>query len=459
MDDENVMEIDEETEEEIQEEKEPQLIMECPASCAFYEHGDAASRGSAVIRLDEENLHIFPKMGDGLTLAFRDILEVTIGDYRVYLTLGSGQGLEIYDLGFKFENFLKNLSRLRNEALIKDMLMNEKMVKPGVEAECIHYGENMEELYRGQCELRVYETAVIIIPLFRDPERMPFSFIASVSEEDYAVGITMEHGEKYLFYKMGRELDPFKRAVYDSSNKLAQKAQSYIRELFPAVDLSSARRAAVFMKDGRAASKAAIDSISPRLWAQMEQKLKDSGADEEYNFLKSIGSRDRLCIGIKRGLMGELTGDYIWFLVPVFSIGGAGNAVAMEAVSPDGGSRATYFFRIADRGEYAHFTKEEDFYLMADRFISRLNYCMLAINFRREPIYLSDSALEKPQYTKYRYSIQKLPQLRTLRELFIGRVIHSSADQWKKDVEDLLKFNVSTTDSSLKWKKGKSLDE
>ena len=79
---------------------------------------------------------------------------------------------------------------------------------------------------------------------------------------------------------------------------------------------------------------------------------------------------------------------------------------------------------------------------------------MLAINFRREPIYLPDERLKEPQYQKYQFAIQKIPALQELRQLFIGRVIHGTPEQWKNDVMDILKFNVSATDDNLKWKKG-----
>jgi hypothetical protein len=79
---------------------------------------------------------------------------------------------------------------------------------------------------------------------------------------------------------------------------------------------------------------------------------------------------------------------------------------------------------------------------------------MIDINFRREPIYLTDDALGDPKYARYRFAVLKLPSLRTLRDLFIGRVIHSSIEQWKQDVTELLKFNVCTMEDSAKWRKG-----
>jgi hypothetical protein len=78
---------------------------------------------------------------------------------------------------------------------------------------------------------------------------------------------------------------------------------------------------------------------------------------------------------------------------------------------------------------------------------------MLDINFRREPIYLSDEKLKDPQYIRYRFAVQNLPSLQTLRDLFIGRVIHSTFEQWKTDVMDLLRFNIESSEDSEKWER------
>ena len=83
---------------------------------------------------------------------------------------------------------------------------------------------------------------------------------------------------------------------------------------------------------------------------------------------------------------------------------------------------------------------------------------MLAINFRREPIYLPDERLEEPQYQKYKFAIAKIPALSGLRQLFIGRVIHRTPEQWKNDTMDLLKFNISTQDDTAKWRKGENYE-
>lgn len=239
-------------------------------------------------------------------------------------------------------------------------------------------------------------------------------------------------------------------------NELSLKVQSSLKELLPKADPSVIRRASRFMKEGKAARRSDIESISPELWKELEKKIEITGIKEEYDFLTSLAQKEKMCIGLKRGLLGDLTGEYIWFLIPIYSTNPEepGNAVAMEAISGEGGGKATYFFRIVNRKEYANFKNIEDLHRKVDSFIKMINRCMLAINFRREPIYLPEDRLNEVRHQKYFYAIKRIPELRTLRDLFVGRVIHRSKEQWEEDVMSLLKFNVSSVDDNEKWKSG-----
>jgi flavin-binding protein dodecin len=189
-----------------------------------------------------------------------------------------------------------------------------------------------------------------------------------------------------------------------------------------------------------------------------------------------------MCLGYKKGLVeGD---EYLWFLAPVYGAGGSpGNAIVMEATrvnrdadapaeaaeasgaSPEGEEapvtgggegKATYVFRIVSRGDYPGMSAEA-LDAATDKAIRRINDCMQAINFRREPIYLSDETLRQPANTHYLFSVQRLPELRELRALFVGRVIHASAEQWQKDLQAALKFNVEAKGDGARWAKGLKL--
>lgn len=420
--------------------------MECAVSSSLRnEVGQVLANGNGQARLDENNISILPKFCKPLLFSLRDMLEITEENYKIYLTLTSKENLTIFNLGYKYEDFLRVLSRLRNEILLKDMLMQETLRKSGVEAEFIYFDEDGNELQKGRCEPRLYETAIVIIPEKGELVRIPYSDILEIRDEDFNLAITTEFGEKFVFSKMGRQYDPFMKTLSDLMNELPLKVQSSLKELVPKADPSVIRKAARFIKEGRAARRSDIESISPELWEELEKKIELAGIKEKYNFLTSLGQNEKICIGLKRGILGDLTGEYIWFLIPIYSTNTEvpGNVMVMEAgditetaesTDRSTGGKATYCFRLVSRKDYPNFKDIDELHKEADGFIKKINRCMLAINFRREPIYLPDDKLKEPKYQKYQFAIQKIPALRELRQLFIGRVVHSSPEQWMEDV-------------------------
>jgi hypothetical protein len=437
--------------------QESKPVMECSLEYLLTDiAGQETSRGESLARLEEENLAILPRFGEALFLSYRDILDISEGDYEIRITLSSKEDLLLSNLGYRYEDFLRVLRELRNKLLLEDMLMEENLRRSGVEAEFVYWDESGKERGRGKCEPRLYETAIVVIPEGGDFIRIPYSDLWEISEEDHDLMLSVEYGGKIVLSKMGSRFDPFAKELSALNNELQLKVQSSLKELLPRFDPLVIRRAARFMKEGRAARRSDIESISPDLWIELEERLEVAGIKEGYDFLQALSQQEKICVGLKRGLLGDLTGEYIWFLIPIYSVtrGEPGNAIAMEATAGESGGKATYFFRIVSRKDYPEFKEMEELHKEADNLIKRINRCMLDINFRREPIYLPDERLEEPQYLKYKFAMKRLPGLQTLRHLFIGRVIHASPEQWKQDVMDLLKFNVSTKDDTTKWTKG-----
>jgi hypothetical protein len=278
---------------------------------------------------------------------------------------------------------------------------------------------------------------------------------------------------------MGREYDSTCRDLSEAINTLNIQSQSLLNDLIPSADPSVIRAVSRLLKDGKAARRTDIESVSPEVWAAFEKKLLQTSSWSGYQHLKSVARQDKIAIGIKRGLMGDLTGNYIWLLIPIYGKNPElGNAIALEAVrippsnpkeneisaeavQPDEdagtatGGNATYFFRIVGREEYAVLASNiKEFDAIVDSMISRMNQLMLDINFRREPIFLPEATLRtEPKYARYRFAASKIPSLNYLRHRFIGRIIHSSFEQWKLDVMNLLLFNMSTNDDNAKWEK------
>ncbi|CAJ36591.1 hypothetical protein [Methanocella arvoryzae] len=441
------------------------------------EKGEPLAGGEASASINAESLSVSPRMGEPLLLSLREITALNAADYRLEIVLSSGEKLAFFNLGRRFDDFVRELVKARNEILLKDMLMEEKVLKQSVKGTySLSEGEQVSR--SGPCEVRVYETGLLVLPEASDPFRLPFSFISSAQAQDYRLTVTTERGQTLVLSMLGREFDPLTRALNDAMNALSLKAQATFKELVPLADSSMVRKAARHAKDGRAAMKKDLDAVSPRIWPEMEKKLEAAGVFEEYRYLKSIGQADRMCIGVKKGLPADPNVEYVWYLTPVYGEGGKpGNALIMEAVSIAPGEtpeeeepaepeaeeevtedgqksigKATYVFRIVSRKDYPGMSKA-DLDRAAEEAVRTLNDCMIAINFRREPIFLSDEKLREPANLQYLYSVQRLPELRYLRERFVGRVAHAGKEKWKKDLSALLAFNVGTADDSVRWSK------
>ena len=445
--------------EEKQEQKDAP-VMVCRTDYTMLDENDVEiSGGEASLELWKEELVLLPLDGFTHTMTYREIVQISAGDYRATLIPASGEKIILFNLGYNFEDFLRDLYRLRSEVILKDMLMQEKVSKAGLRGEYSYVDQHGDNRQSGPCEPRIYETGLVIIPQTDDPHRIPFSDIETVTAEDYALTLTTSADELFTFSMMGPHLDPFKRALAAAVNRLNLETAHTLRELLPTMEASTVRKAALLLRDGKAAARSEVEAISPLLWRELEKNIELSPVKESYNYLKTIAQQERICVGIKKGLLGDLSGLYFWFLIPIYSTepDRIGNAVAMESFSTgESSGRATYFFRLSSRRDYRRCRDLSTLHREAEMLQREINRAMLAINFRREPVYLTDEKLREPRYLKYLYAVNKLPALRELRTRFIGRVSHSSPEQWQEDVTNLLSFNVSAENDDEVWSKDRN---
>jgi hypothetical protein len=430
------------------------------ATCAVTATGPQGAQTSAegahaVLEADR-----FSVAGAGsapVSAAYRDVLTLQVAEYAVTVSLSSGETLTLSKLGYLFEDFARTFVARRNEQILSDMLGAESLLDGGARSQFTMWRDGVEA-GSGPCEVRVYETGLVVLPDDADVARFPLSEVEKTWTQDYALNVMVRGGTQLMFSRLGSRLDPLAKSLSQAADALSLKVQALLAEVAPGVDSLTLRRAADIMREGRAARRADIEAIAPALWEGLEARLSNAGAAETYAYLKGIADTSRIAVGLKRGLMGDRTGEYVWFLAPVFSADSKkpGNAIVMEAYSlgEEPKAYATYVFRLAPRADYARGMSEAQLAAAADSAIETVNRCMIETNFRREPIYLPDDKLLDPRYLRYWFAVRRLPGLRWLREHFVGRAIHSSPEEWQAAVESLLAFNVSTTDDSARPSQG-----
>lgn len=431
------------------EDREP--VMQCPAAYQLHhQDGRILSRGAATIRLEEDRVAVTPASGTPIILDMRDIIDVSEHDFRLHLNLVSREALLIFDIGPRYDDLRRTLSRLHNETMIECLLKSETLRKAGVPAEFNITDEAGGPGPEGRCEARLYETSLVIMPEKGELLRFPFSDLTGVKSEEPNLVIKTDFGERIVLTKLGRQFDAFFGALLVAHNEVSIRTQTFLKESFPMASDSIIRRAARLLKEGRAAGQAAIEDISPDLWLEMEEELASAGLSEAYEFLRTLGRRERTCIGLKPAPLMSRTGNFVWFMIPIYSTDPTrpGNAVALEASHLDGGEAVatTYFFKIMNRNDYQEPKNLETLGLEAERQLARINRALLAANFQWPAIHLSDDALLDAANREYFFSAARTPALRELRRMFIGRVRHGTPEQWERDVLELLAFNVTAED-------------
>jgi hypothetical protein len=461
--------------------------LEAKVSFTLFENqSNLKSEGEATAFLDEKYLTLNVTFGDTMMFSYADMLDISAQDYKIDLLLPAEKRLNLRGLGYQYEDFLFQLFRLRNELLLRYLLMEEALIRGGFEGEFTWLDANGKAAHTGKCEIRLYDTAMVVLPQKGEPIRLPYCYISPVRKEDYKLRIATEFGEEMEFYKLGPEFDPLSKALSEAISKMMLRTQESIRGLLPEADPFIVLKLATHLKDGKAARRRDIEQLSPEFWPRLTRRIQEAGFGQEYETLNSWSVEDHVRVGIKRGLLGDLTDSYTWMIFPLFSgseRNRLSNVVALEgfpisSTQQDGknGSQpfyeeserieqsvgqiqksqsagATYFFRALDREEYAR-AKHEDLLTELEKLSNTISRAMIDINFRREPIFLSQEQLENPKYAQYRVAVAKIPALKTLRTLFVGRVVHSTVDQWRTDVKSLLVYSSENIHTSEEWKKG-----
>src|SRR5665647_352762 len=413
------------------------LKMEVALNYKLYDNeSNIKNEGEAKATFDDQYLTLTVMFGEPMLFAYTDIVGISDFDYKVDLFLTSKEKLNLSGLGYQYEDFLFQLYKLRNELMIKYLLIDESLLKGGFEAKYTQLDPNGKTNQTGNCEIRLYDTAIVVLPQKSEPIRLPYSYITNVNKQDYTLKITNPFLEKIEFTQLGQNFDPLAKALSDALNKMMLRTQENIKELIREATPLAINKIASLMKDGRAATRKEIELHSQDFWRRLEKKIGGAGLTNEYDFLNSLAARDQVSVGLKRGLMGDLTGTYIWMMFPLLNPGTnrLSNTIAIEAFNtqdntgennkqqgrlenpiseteeesnqnPDEEQKpatagATYFFRTMSRKEYSQ-TKDEDLNIELENFTKNINRAMIDVNFRREPIFLSEEQLDGTKYIQY----------------------------------------------------------
>ncbi|MDP2892527.1 MAG: hypothetical protein Q8O09_05260 [Bacillota bacterium] len=368
--------------------------------------------GEAAATVDDEALHLLPNDGLRIDLPYRDISSAKAEDYRVFLDIASGGRIELYYLGKQYGFFVGDFIRKYDDTVKKDTFMAEEVKLAAKGAKFCVSGERNAS---GICNISIGSTAMILEAENGPIYRLPYALVENPRRGDYCITFSLFQMENWELSMLGKSMDDTWRDFTGAMDRLLQPVYAAVEGICPGVNPFALRKAAFMLRDGRAAKRDELEAAAPGLWEALIKQAEGWGAGEYFSHLLQR-MKGEPGIGYKKPLRSDQE-EYLFIIARV------GNSLVLEAASPEGGGKATYVFSAGEDPE---------------GLMGKLNYCLHMVEFRREPIYLSEAELAKPENASYAKAVQMMPQLKLLRAAFKGRVTHSTVDAWKAAVEKLL---------------------
>ena len=398
---------------------------------------------AAAIEPNDSGVALSPEGGSPTELAYVDIEDLHDADYVLRLTDHTGQTYELTMLGRAYGQVLEDVRKAREARLEKDLLLRGVGLQDTIPGK-LFGGEQPVPV-----RLRLYEDLLVAIPERGTMFGIPYAFVEEVvwDEELYQVRVRTDLGEEHVFGHLGRRSEELRDELRRLIAALERRTAATLRALLPGSEPGLVTRLASMMRDGRVVQRRRVDALAPQLWGALEDAV--AGTPElraAYDDLSSVAGWTAFGIKAVRPAAADGPADApdpeptgsgaradLWYLCPLAREGRPLNAAAQEVTSEPG--HATYVFRLMEPARFASLSGEA----LADeveRSLALLNRALLQLNFRREPIYLSDEQIAADErYARYRVALRKLPHLRRARASFLGRAAHDAG--WRRRIDEL----------------------
>lgn len=403
--------------------------------------GGWVAPASCQLQFDEEACSIAPASGAPIAFDLGDVECVEPGDWNLELTLNGGARILLRQFGPVFGEMCAALLDAWRARTVRCLLL-----------------EDMEEVVRYQAatsrdegplvpaEIRIYKSNLAVLPLGAVPYQWRLAEVDSISFDETTYTVRLESGAgRVTIGKLAKKTEEFRERLAGTLGVFRTSSARALHDTFPFLCHRDLGRLADLMREGRSVRLAALRGIHPDLPAALAARAVSPRLKPYFEALSARSLPDSLMAGFKfvrpdedpetpeaeedaapeeaagAGEDRAETPLFFWFFFPLARDGVYSNLVAWEATT--GSGRASYFFRAPAPFEES---------------ISVLTRGLAQVNFRREPVYLSDESLARqPRFHRYAIGARKLPELRTLRAAMAGRAIHSTLEEWGARVESV----------------------
>lgn len=417
--------------------------------------------GACQLSFDEQSLTLVPQGGPPFAFDLGDIAVFEPGEYDLRLILDTGQAVRLEQFGKAFQDLARQLLEAYRDRLVRCLLVSDL---DEVARYTGRVGLDGARPCQGAAEIRLYESNLAILPDAAVGFQWRLAEIEAVDfdERDYQV-VIRRRGERLVIGRLAKRTGELVERLRQRIDLVQQRSARVLHALFPFLSAEEFRRVAGEMREGSAAPVHDLRAVHRLIERALLERVVDGGLRPYLNALVERSASDGWYAGFKivrrdageepAGEAGEdpaeeagegaeqaeegaspdpavtQVGDDLevlyWFFFPLASGTARPSRLAWEATSH--GGRATYVFDAATAAPGAGSIGEA---------VRVLNSGLVAVNFRREPVYLKDDTLlSDARYRHYAIAARKVPELALVRRAFAGRAIHRSLPAWQKQLD------------------------
>jgi len=429
-----------------------------------------ADAGACEFSFDDRTATLVPAGGPPLVFDLGDIDRFEAGEWDIRLALHAGQTLVLRRFGKALGDLARELRDAYRGRLVQCLLVSD-LDEVARFTGRVHL-QSPDLACAGPAEIRLYESNLAVLPDAAAGFQWRLADLTAVEfdEASYAV-VFSRLGERLTVGHLAKRTGELTEQVRSRLAALSERTARTLHALFPFLEPDQFRRAAALLRDGACAPMTKLDAVHASIRQVLIDKVVDVDLKPYVKALAERATRQEWHAGLKLIRYGGAesggplepmapveaaepaaladgggrpeqapaseevrdpaifeAGDGLevlyWFFFPLAAGTGGASHVAWEATSREG--RATYLFRIQP-GE------------SVEQATAAINRGLVALNFRREPVYLDARTLEsEARYRHYAVAQRKVPDMGRVRRAFAGRAIHRTPASWAKQIDAML---------------------
>jgi hypothetical protein len=402
----------------------------------FHYSTDPPRDGPCQFSFTSETCTVIPSSGPAITFDLGDVDIAVRNDWDLVLTLFTGRHLTLRQFGAVFDRMAGEFIAAWRARAIHCLIL-EDLERVGTFTGSAAIAPDPPVA----AEIHLFKSNIAVLPLASTPYQWRLAEVDAIgfSEETYAVSLR-SGDQRLVVSKLGKRTDEFHGALQGQFDEMRQQSAAAMHETFPFLDPEALEQLLLTMPEGRSVAFARLDKIHPGLITAIVKRAVSESLRPYFEALRAKSLAGSIMVGYKFIRDDEQEEEqtdeqdqkdplFFWFFFPLAGANGRHSGLAAWEAGT-GSGRATYFFRTHQSGEAAEHVEGA---------MQKLTQGLALVNFRREPIYLSDDSLaQTAKFHRYAIGCRKLPILRDLRADFAGRAIHSSLEEWTTQVENIV---------------------